>query len=209
MTILNGRMVGTMTKLGMPILFCALSCCSGPILSNSTKNVPQPQVTSSGNQNPPSRPHDPLSPSMSRTAVGQMWRGFVEDGKYRLASADDFKFPQWAVERQLLPQRDAIEVPFIPTSIGFVAIVVNTARDDAERFGLVILDAEEITNEQTHKKKGLIHWIYRDKDLSRAAIGVSSGRVYLQQFEEDGTYVSCDIVWDDLERRYTCKSTKR
>jgi|SRR6185503_13101194 len=162
MTILNGSKVVTVTKLGIPILFCAFCCCSSPLLSNSPKNDSALQDTTSGNQKSLSRPLDPLSPNMSRTRVGQMWRRFVEEGQYRLASADDFTFPQWAVERHLLPQRDQIEVPFIPTSIGFVAIVVNKARDDAERFGLVVFDADESANDQTQQQKDLIHWITLD-----------------------------------------------
>lgn len=204
MAISNGRVVRLIAKLGTPILLCAFSwsCCHS--VSNSTQNVSQ-QETSSPNQTARVRPHDPQSPSISKTAAGRLWRRFIEDGRYRLASGDDFRFPQWALERQLLPQTDDIEVPFIPTSIGFVAIVVDTTRDDPERFGLLIITADDNAKNDADGKDD-IHWVLRQKDLSHTAIGVSSSRVYLQEFREDGTYTSCDIVWDDQKREYACEN---
>jgi hypothetical protein len=101
---------------------------------------------------------------------------------------------------------DDIEVPFIPTSIGFVAIVVDTTRDHAERFGLLIITADDNTKNDSDEKDD-IHWVFRQKDLSHAAIGVSSGRVYLQEFREDGTYTSCDILWVEQKREYACENS--
>jgi hypothetical protein len=179
--------------VGGLLLFTPSWCCTS-IHSSSTKNAAKSQEAPFQNPAPPDRPHDPSSPSMSKTVVGQVWRRLIQDGRYRLANANDFRFPEWAVKRQLLPQRDDIEVPFIATPIGYAAIVVNTTRDDEQRFGLVILTTDEAAKEGA-EQKNVIHWFCRDKDLSRTAVGVSSGRVYLVRFEVDGRYISCDIGW--------------
>lgn len=185
------------------LVFPFCFCCCNATRSDTTKNAVVQQQSTSANESPTHNTNDPLSPEMSKTVVGQVWRRFIQDGRYRLANASDFRFPEWAVKRQLLPQRDEIEVPFIATPIGYAAIVVNTNRDDEQRFGLVILTTDEAAKEGA-EQKNVIHWFCRDKDLSRTAVGVSSGRVYLVRFEADGRYISCDIGWDANKRKFVC-----
>jgi hypothetical protein len=155
-------------------------------------------------QNSHERPNDPLSPSMSNTVLAKVWRRFIADGRYRLATGNDFRIPEWAFQKQLTPQRQVIEVPFILTPVGYAAIVIDTSRDDAQRFGLIILTTDE-NNPQETESRNLISWVYHDRDLSRTVLSIGSGVFYLTEFGEDGTYTTCNVIWEEAEGKYICR----
>ena len=105
----------------------------------------------------------------SNTVIGQVWKRFIQDGQYRLANQNDFTIPEWAIKLAHLDTRD-IQFPFILTSLGYAAIVVDTTRSDAARYGLVILttdEGEKVLPDQSE----VIHWFCRNRDLSRTVLG--------------------------------------
>ena len=190
--------------LWLSLVFALCVCCCNATRSDSTKIAVVEQESTSANVSPTHNTNDPLSPETGKTVLGQVWSRFVREGKYRLATRDDFEFPQWAVRARLLPRQEDIDMPFISSWIGYAAIVVEVGRNDPQRFGLVIVTTDEGAR-QGANQKNVIHWFCRNKDLSHSALNTSSGRLYLTQFEERATYTTCDIGWDDLKRKYVCK----
>jgi hypothetical protein len=140
--------------------------------------------------------------SMRSSVLGQVWRRFIEDGEYRLAKAEDFRFPAWAIEQKQLPKHEDIEMPFIFTRIGSLAIVVNTKRSGPDRFGIVLFTTDE--GEKDPDLRDVVHWVYRDKDFSHSVVGMNSGYAWVRTYEEDGSTTSCDIQWSERKRRYVC-----
>jgi hypothetical protein len=190
--------------LWLSLVFPLCFCCCNATRSDSTKNAVVTQESTSAKQSPTHNTNDPLSPEMSKTVLGQVWSRFVREGRYRLATRDDFDFPHWAAKARLLPRQEDIDVPFISSWIGYAAIVVDVSRNDPQRFGLVIVTTDEGANEGANQKN-VIHWFCRNKDLSHSVLSTSSGRLYLTQFEERASYTTCDIGWDDQKGKYECK----
>jgi hypothetical protein len=171
---------------------------------SDSASLPAEQKTAAANPSPPHSTNDPLSPEISKTMLGEVWRHFIQDGTYRLANSADFQFPEWAIRHRLIPPKENIEVPFIFSWIGYAAIVVDVTREGTNRFGVVIFTIDEGSTKEENLRKG-IHWFLRNRDLSRSVLDASSGRLFLTEFEDQGTYTTCDIGWDDHKRKYICK----
>ncbi|HEX8177211.1 MAG TPA: hypothetical protein VF543_19135 [Pyrinomonadaceae bacterium] len=143
----------------------------------------------------------------NREGIAQAWRQFTESGQFRLARASDMNFPD-AAKREWGSDWEKINRPFNYAwgKRGFdtdkdhlVAIAVDTTRNDAERFGLVIFSSLSGSNEYRP------YWLYRNRDLSRMLILASSGGLTLSEYNEGGTRKSCDVFWDPQSQRYICK----
>jgi hypothetical protein len=198
--------LGRIADIGIHVVLLFSLCCCTRIHSNSTNSIAERQKTGTANREPTDHPNDPTSPEMSKTVVGKVWKRFIKDGRYRLANENDFRIPDWAVKQDHLDRKD-IEVPFILSSFGFAAIVVDTTRDYAEGFGLIILSTDE-GNEDGANEKNVIHWFCRNKDLSRTVLGGAPGSagLYTTEYSEDGSSVLCRIGFDDHNRQYVCKT---
>ena len=198
----NPRTTGISLLCLSLVLALYLSGCNAT--HSDSANLPAEQKTASANPSPSHTTVDPLSPEMSKTMFGQVWRHFIQDGTYRLANSADFHFPEWAIRHRLIPDKERIERPFIQSWSGYAAIVVDVTREDANRFGVVIFTTDEGSTKEENLRNG-IHWFLRNRDLSRSALDASSGRLFLTEFDEQGTSTTCDIGWDDLERKYRCQ----
>jgi hypothetical protein len=82
----------------------------------------------------------------------------------------------------------------------FAAIVVDTRRENPERFGLVIFSAPK--NRAGPYRP---HWLYRDRDLSRTVMAVASSRLSVESYLDDGSRQACFVRWDRQKQRYFCE----
>lgn len=143
--------------------------------------------------------------------IEKAWSEFTKDGRYRLATRADMKFPD-SVKQEYGKNCDNIYRPFAYPwgDRGFdtlkrhlVAIVIDTTRNDASKFSLMIFSAKG--KSEDYKQ----YWIYKNKDLSRAAIDAPSGDLRIFNYNDDGTAYVCDVNWSEKENRYTCISDIR
>src|SRR6266446_7617566 len=98
--------------LWLSLVFLLCFCCCNATRSDSTKNTVVEQESTSANQSPTHNTNDPLSPEMSKTVLGQVWSRFVREGRYRLATRDDFAFPLGAAKVWLVPGQYTIHMRF-------------------------------------------------------------------------------------------------
>lgn len=174
-------------------------------LSTSKNAEAQPTAT-------PSEITDPTCCGLdyNREGLAQAWHQFTESGQFRLARTDEMTFPESA-KREWGSDWNSINQPFRYAwgKRGFdtdkdhlVAIVVDTTKSDAERFGLVIFSYPN------NSKEYRPYWLYRNRDLSRMIILAFSGGLMLSEYNEDGTRNSCDVFWNTKTKRYICKPMK-
>ncbi len=136
------------------------------------------------------------------------WLSFIEDGKFRAAQGEDFKFSEPA-KRELRSMfgdqwYPRINHPAITGNINrrhefhdLAVIVVHTARNDPARFGLVIFNVEP-NKEQTTS----VHWLFQIRDLSTSLLSWHSNWPVLVFYAEDGSADPHYINWDDNAKRY-------
>jgi hypothetical protein len=79
-----------------------------------------------------------------------------------------------------------------------VMLAVDQTRTDTQRFAIILFVGRAT-------KAYEVHWLWRDEDLSRYAIGRHSGDIYLEEFREDGAHSVCDIEWESRLKSYACK----
>src|SRR6266851_9877904 len=85
-------------------------------------------------------------------------------------------------------------------SIEVALIVVDTTRTDWNRYGVAIFSAQGNQSQRCEVK-----WLFQDRDLSRAALGWSSGDTLgILEYGEDGSYKSSHVKWNTKTRRYLC-----
>jgi hypothetical protein len=140
-----------------------------------------------------------------KAAMLRAWKRVTDDSKYRVARADDFRIPErFKKESYWSDVEHALERPYMSGEMNgnyndnLALLAVDQTRTDAERFSIILFIGRA-------SKAYEVHWLYRDKDLSRYTINRHSGDIYLQEFREDGTSSACDIEWDSGLKNYTCK----
>ena len=135
------------------------------------------------------------------------WRRFVEGGRYRAAGASDFRFSAAAIEKGGIDLRRWAEFPIVNGVFNedhkardAAIIVVDMARNDPERFGVIIF--HDIDDPSTPYQP---HWLYRERDLSETVLGWSRDGLSLREYREDGTSTLCRVRWDKQRKEYTCR----
>jgi len=130
----------------------------------------------------------------------EAWQQFVQDGHYRLAHLEDMKFRGGERVTTLydFPWGD-LGYAQITDADHLAAIVVDTTRMDDARFGLIIFSAPRSKNGAY-----VAHWLYRDRDLSRAGVTRASGELYVSEYGDDGSEAVCNVHWDKRQRKYVC-----
>jgi hypothetical protein len=83
------------------------------------------------------------------------------------------------------------------------AIVVDTTKQDDNRFSLVIFSPPK-------DKKDVFetHWFYRDRDLSKTTVNRASGYFYVTEYFDDGTQNSCSVAWNPKRKQFECEKLK-
>lgn len=137
----------------------------------------------------------------------EAWRSFEESERYGTARPEDFRIPEWAMQAYGSDLKKAMSHPIIAggdmnrdgAAYDFAVIVVDKNRDEATRFGVVVFNAPT-----KPKESYTIHWLLRERDLSKFALARASTRSFLTEYREDGSLDTCEIVWDKLQRKYVC-----
>jgi hypothetical protein len=128
------------------------------------------------------------------------WQQFVVDGRYRLARVSDMKFSE--------PAKNRINQSFSWWQVGYTfshelaVLVVDNTRNDNARFGVVIFRLVE--------KGGTVvsynpHWLFREQDLSKAALDRVSGYLFVHEFAEGESYKTCEVKWNERGNEYICR----
>jgi hypothetical protein len=173
-----------------------------------------------GNQNevsPPPQPAATASPAQAEAAqvvtdptccdreatdaLKQAWKDFTADGRYRLAVPKDMKW------------RDANTRAFVYSwgSLGYdkhasayyhlAAIVIDTTRNDPNRFSVVIFSSPRKGNGGYRP-----YWLLQGRDLSDSNFAGFSGYLDLVSGEDDGPK-GCAIRWNPKINTYVCRSS--
>jgi hypothetical protein len=87
------------------------------------------------------------------------------------------------------------------TENGLAVIVVDTTRTDDNRFGIIVFRPGYHTKSDAYKS----YWLYRGRDLSRAALKQISSTLTVYEMEEEGYYRYCHIEWDERRKGYDCR----
>jgi hypothetical protein len=136
----------------------------------------------------------------------ETWRIFTKDGRYRIARADDFRIPAWAMNAYGIDLNTRTRHPIVGGDLNhdgsfmdFAVIVIDTMQRDEKRFGLVVF------NEPKRQKSAYtLHWVYQERDLSRTVLEQWSGGLALRTYREGGSYDYCYVNWDRRDRKYYC-----
>jgi hypothetical protein len=156
-------------------------------------------------------PNDSKSKNMEAA-----WKQFTANSQYRLACDADGDISLDAIEQKTIESYRIAKQSRSITNWGdwnfpkrtyedhLAAIVVDTTRTDANRFGLVVFSPP-----QSKKNAYDVNWLYRDRDLSRASVGMSSGSVWTQDYTPDGKGSLCWIVWNKKKNLFECRDTSR
>ncbi len=139
----------------------------------------------------------------------EAWQSFTKNGKYRIATRDDFSFSQTAI--------DALKKSFgntwdsrisYPAIVGMIArhagtskdlavIVVDSERSDPNRFGLVVFNVDK------NEKTASIHWLLQGRNLSTSILSWHSNWPVIVFYDKDGNVDPYYMNWDQRDQRYS------
>jgi hypothetical protein len=163
---------------------------------NSSATPPSVAAAGSMPQAQPSAAPPVLDPTEGRSeALREAWRRFTASGQYRLAQKEDMRFPTmpyvyiWGD----LAYRKRAEDDHL------AAIVIDTARNDETRFSLVVFSPPEGSRDYK------VHWLYRDRDLSRTSVSIASGSFFVTEHLDDGSERTCIVHWYRSQNQFQCK----
>lgn len=208
-------MVGKTTSFSLCcfyLLAAVLCACHAPQQASLSSGLPEQEAAQTRPVSPSATPEEinPLSFGLTGGVPrgDEAWRRFIADGRYRVARASDFTFSEAARVKGGRDLEIGQASPYMAGDIkrdddrfrDAAVIVVDTARDDAERFGLVIF-AESKDSETVPEP----YWFYRDRDMSRTLLSWDSEGLNLRTYQEDGTFTVCRVKWNQRQREYRCK----
>jgi hypothetical protein len=191
-------------------------CCGWLIASSVGCDTPIPSVTPSRTvaENPKivvpsSGPTTDVPTPLSRcgysfgehsTKADEAWEKFIESGRYRMARPEEFHISRRASSESVSASACG-DINRDGQSYDFAAIVVDSTRDDAERFGVVVF------NQSKHGEAyDGPHWLYRGADLSGVSISrYSSGPMNVRKYRDDRKVEVCEVTWDHPRKQYVCE----
>ena len=171
--------------------------------------IPEPATSNTNQQVSASTKNMPMGIFDEHSeGAKEAWRRFAESGRYRVARAEDFKIPTAAIQNEEI-RHDidrAIKFAYVGEDINRdglrndrAFIVVDTKRNDPQKFGLVVFNDEEDKRSVPDP-----HWVYRDTDLSKTVMFWVSGELTVRNYRDDGSYELCRIKWDERRKQYSC-----
>jgi hypothetical protein len=172
-----------------------------PCIQGIPKNAPRQVEAQSSNESQRSGfgSYPNLGLIATDPKASEVWKQFSKDGRYRVASKENFKMS----EEKYHPYGDG-DFNGDHEYRDFAAIVVDTTRADASRFGIVIFNSRE--GRQGYDGP---FWLYRESDLSRASLGTSShGPLLVAEHHDDGTIKVCVVKWNPHKQKYTCDKAR-
>lgn len=198
----------TLYSFWVGVLFLICGCGTPPVTHQpviaEAQNSPKPHLAKESINKNDSMPTGIFGENSEGAA--EAWRRLVINRRYRVARASDFLIPEVAMRERGYDISRAVKFAYVGEDINGdglyrdrAFIVIDTARGDAERFGLVIFN--ELESGKTVPDP---HWLYRDKDLSRTVMLWVSGELTLQKYNNDGTYSLCRVKWNQHRQEYSC-----
>lgn len=199
------------------IVFVSLSCS---MQRGSVATIPT-ELPKSGTRSDSvasARSSDPLN---SRFFEGdpkgaEAWRQFINKGEYRLAQPEDFQFSDGAKKQLRAIFGEQWETrafnPYTGGNINhdqfyhdYAYIVVDRAKSDSRRFGLVIF------NEEAGDRPHTAYWLYKDRNLSSVVFGWASSGLHIEEYDTPGKAAVCYVNWNSAHQTYSCgaSSTSR
>ncbi len=188
--------------------------CNASIESSSKQVSENPKVAEQQTSEEPSPAPSPFFGMLvdSEQAAARAWKQFTKDGRYQIARASDFKMPEWT--KTVYYSSDiglAMKYPYCDGDINrdgvqndFAFIVVDSTRNDAARFGIVIFSKRKDGKDYESPR-----WLFRDSDLSTTTLGRSSGGpMHIVQYREDGTRRFCYVKWNRQLKEYYCEDVQ-
>ncbi|HEX8456305.1 MAG TPA: hypothetical protein VF656_03205 [Pyrinomonadaceae bacterium] len=182
--------------------------CNSSATGSSSASAPEKKESA-----PPPPPEAPKPRVTDPTTTGESdsealrkaWQRLTANGQYRLAQMEDMRFSEAAIRTNEI---DHIYYVYIRGDLAYekrveddhlAAIVVDTTRTDANRFGLVIFSPPEGSRDYK------LHWLYRARDLSRTTVGRASGSFFVSEYLEDGSRQTCAVHWYRSRKQFECK----
>jgi hypothetical protein len=147
--------------------------------------------------------------TVGNQGIDVAWHAFTKDARYRLARKEDFKSPARVFGADSLNSIFAYcwgRIGYDPHPnhwYHLAAIVVDTQRTDAARFGLVIFSAPKNGN-GTYQP----HWLYRERDLSRTVVWTGSGDLMVGDYRDDGSRDVSFVQWDIRRKQYVATAKR-
>jgi hypothetical protein len=173
------------------------SACEAPSESTPSSAEPNPSVA------PPNAEiqiRDDYTPTVTEPGIEMAWKRFTSNGRYRLARVKDMAFTPEAKRR--INASFSMWQGDITFSDELVALVVDTARTDEKRFGIILFRPDKAW---THSSIYSPQWLFRDRDLSRTAIDRVSGYLFVHTFTNGEQYETCEVHWNRSAQRYVCR----
>lgn len=194
------------------LLLPLLLACHTPQQASSSSRLSSQEAPQATATQPPRTPNEVnplllgLTGGLPRAA--EAWQRFTSEGRYRVARASDFNFPEAARQSSGRDLDIYLAAPYMTGDIDrdyrsrdVAVVVVDTTRDDAERYGLVIFTEPEDGDSETIPQP---YWLYRNRDLSRTFIGWNSEGMNLRTYRDDGSFTLCRVKWNRQRRQYLC-----
>lgn len=125
------------------------------------------------------------------------WHHFNNENRYRIASADDFKF-----SKDNKPNHPRHWFAFGDFNrdhrfSDFALIIVDVTQENEPPFGLIIFNAREDGYDDPI-------WLFRGSDLSRTSLNYSShGPLLIAEYGAEVIKV-CTVKWNPDQEQYTC-----
>lgn len=204
--------------IGSIVLFTAtllVACNSAASSSNETPKAESQSkpAESEATVTPFAEPVTSFDENKFTDGLRETWRRFTASGQYRLAQPSDMRFPDRAKTAELrsLPENP---IPFVyiwgdlnyqkrAEDDHLAAIVVDTTRQDDNRFSLVIFSPPKDKREVFET-----HWFYQNRDLSKTTVSRASGSFFVTEYFDDGTQKSCSVVWNPKQKHFECERLK-
>ena len=178
--------------------------CHFRSISDPGSNDPKPPVPAQSKES-----SDLLNSGVfdSNPQALKAWLKFIEDGRYRVADAKDFKFSEAAKGhlRNMFGDEwyPRINHPAITGNISrrhgfkdFAAMVIDSRKNDPARFGVVIFNVEPDKDDLS------VHWLFRDRDLSSAILDWFQNWPVLVFYQEDGSSDPYYLNWNENKKIY-------
>lgn len=187
---------------------CVLTCvlfvtCNKAMTIDSASQAGAQQAKAQQETVETSKTKDASQPRLgvitSNLEASKAWRRFLEGGRYRVAHPDDFNFSDQNRKDRYRPY-GAGDFNGDHEYDDFAVIVVDTTRNDALRFGLVIFNVRKVGNGYDGP-----FWLYRESDLSKVSLTTSShGPLLVAKYGEDDAIKLCVVRWEQEQKEYEC-----
>lgn len=87
----------------------------------------------------------------------------------------------------------------IAGAYGLALIIADKSLSRSTQFSLIVFIRRP-------QNKYDLYWIYKNENLSQVSLSRASGDIFVNGFREDGSTLSCEIVWSRKDNKWTCIS---